>query len=305
MGRVLVLGSINSDLVVRIARLPRPGETVVGGEFAVYGGGKGANQAIAAARAGAAVAMIGCVGEDAYGAARLADLQREGIETSGVRRLAGVASGVALIGVDATGQNLIMVASGANHQATVAMGAALPCAAGDVALLQLELPLPVVAAGLAAARRAGALAILNAAPVDPAAAALLPDVDLLVVNEIEAADLLGAAADAVDAAVLRRLAALGPRQVVVTLGGAGVAVWDGAAAWRLPALPVTPVDTTGAGDAFCGVLAAGLAAGLDLAGAVRRGVVAGGLAVTRPGAQSSLPARAEIEAALGRLESAT
>lgn len=305
MGRVLVLGSINSDLVVRIARLPRPGETVVGGEFAVHGGGKGANQAIAAARAGAAVAMIGCVGEDAYGAERLADLQREGIETSGVRRLAGVASGVALIGVDATGQNLIMVASGANHHVTVAMGAALPCAAGDVVLMQLELPLPVVAAGLATARRAGALAILNAAPMDPAAAALLPEVDLLVVNEIEAADLLGTAAGEVDAAVLRRLAALGPRQVVVTLGAAGIAVWDGAVAWRLPALPVTPVDTTGAGDAFCGVLAAGLAAGLDLASAARRGIIAGGLAVTRPGAQSSLPTRAEIEAALGRLEPGT
>src|SRR5262245_60534353 len=121
MGRVLVLGSINSDLVVRLPRLPRPGETVLGGEFAVFGGGKGANQAIAAARAGAAVAIIGCVGDDAYGAERLADLQRDGIDVAGVRRLAGVASGVALIGVDAAGQNAIMVASGANARATPAM----------------------------------------------------------------------------------------------------------------------------------------------------------------------------------------
>ena len=298
MGRVLVLGSINSDLVVRLPRLPRPGETVLGGEFAVYGGGKGANQAIAAARAGAAVAMVGCVGDDAYGADRLADLQRERIDVTGVRRLTGVASGVALIGVDAAGENYILVASGANARATAAMADGLAFAPGDVLLMQLELPMAVVAAGLAAARRAGTPTILNAAPVNPEAAALLPGVDLLIVNEIEAADLLGEPAPAFDVPTLRRLTALGPRRVVVTLGGDGVALWDGERATHLPALPVTPVDTTGAGDAFCGVLAAGLAGGLDLAGAARRGVVAGGLTVTRPGAQSSLPTRAEIEAAL-------
>lgn len=301
MGRVLVLGSINSDLVVRLPRLPRPGETVLGGEFAVFGGGKGANQAIAAARAGAAVAMTGALGDDAYGAERLADLVREGIDTAGVRRLPGAASGVALIGVDSAGQNCIMVASGANARVTIEMAEALPCAAGDVVLLQLELPLPVVAAGLAAARHAGARAVLNAAPFHAEAAELLSLVDLLIVNELEAADLLGLPPGDLGAMAMARLAAFGPRQVVVTLGGAGVAVRDGARLTRLPALSVTPVDTTGAGDAFCGVVAAGLAAGLDLADAVRRGVVAGALAVTRPGAQQSLPHRSEIEPALERL----
>lgn len=301
MGRVIVLGSINSDLVVQVARLPRPGETVLGGTFAVHGGGKGANQALAAARAGGTVAMVGGLGDDAYGDDRLADLRREGIDCTGVRRFAGQASGVALIGVDATGENLIIVASGANHAVTPLMATAIPFAPGDVLLQQLEVPLDAVAAGLAAARRAGVPALLNAAPWNPAIAPLLSQVDLLIVNEVEAADLLGTPALTFDAATLARLAAHGPRQVIVTLGGDGVVVWDGARLSRIPALPVTPVDTTGAGDCFCGVLAAGLAAGLSLLDAARRGAAAGGLAVTRAGAQSSLPVRAEIEAALDRL----
>jgi len=308
VGRVVVLGSINSDLVVRVARLPRPGETVLGGEFAVYGGGKGANQAIAAARAGAAVSMTACLGDDAYGADRLADLVREGIDVTGVRQISGVASGVALIGVDADGQNSIMVASGANMHATAAMAEALPLATGDVLLTQLELPLPTVAAGLAAARRNGALAVLNVAPMDAAATELLTSVDVLIVNELEAADLLGRPRGAaptdlnVDASGLGQLAERGPRQVVVTLGERGVVAWDRGQVLTVPALQVVPVDTTGAGDAFCGVLAASLAAGRDLSTAIRRGVVAGGLAATRPGAQSSLPTHAEIETGVGQLE---
>ena len=302
MGRVVVLGSINSDLVVRVPRLPRPGETVLGGEFAVHGGGKGANQAIAAARAGAAVAMAGCLGDDAYGAERLADLRRAGIDVTHVQQLPGIASGVALIGVDAAGQNSIMVAAGANGRVTAAMVETLPLAPGDVLLAQLELPLPVVAAGLNAARRAGALVVLNAAPLHPAVGDLLAGVDVLVVNEVEAADLLGQAAARINEAALAALAGRGPTSVVVTLGADGVAFWEGGTMRHLPALPVTPVDTTGAGDAFCGVLAAGLAAGLDLAAAVGRGVVAGGLAVTRPGAQTGLPTADEIEAALVHLE---
>lgn len=301
MGRVIVFGSINSDLVVRVARLPRPGETVLGGEFAVHGGGKGANQAIAAARAGAAVVMAGCLGEDAYGAERLADLRDEGIDVAHVRRRPDAASGVALIGVDAAGQNSIMVAAGANSRVTPTMAEALPLAAGDVLLTQLELPVAAVAAALRAARRAGALAALNAAPMDTRIGDLLGEVDLLILNEVEAGDLLGRALPTIDAATLSELAARGPAGVVVTLGAGGVAFQGGENAYRVPALPVTAVDTTGAGDAFCGVLAAGLAAGLDLEAAVRRGSVAGGLAVTRAGAQPGLPRRVEIEAALPRL----
>jgi ribokinase len=278
---------------------------MLGGEFAVHGGGKGANQAIAAARAGATVTMAACLGDDDFGAARLADLVREGIDVAGVRRLPGSASGVALIGVDASGQNSIMVASGANARATPALVEAVNLTAGDVLLMQLELPLPVVAAGLRAARRAGALAILNAAPMTAAAAELLPAVDLLIVNEVEAADLLGEPAAPIDATTPWRLAARGPRQVIVTLGERGVLAGDGERTTAVPALPVVAVDSTGAGDAFCGVLAAGLAAGADLATAVRHGVVAGGLAVTRAGAQSSLPSWDEIAAALPRLSGAS
>lgn len=301
MGRVIVFGSINSDLVVRVARLPRPGETVLGGEFAVHGGGKGANQAIAAARAGAAVVMAGCLGEDAYGAERLADLRDEGIDVAHVRRLPDVASGVALIGVDAAGQNSIMVASGANSRVTPAMVEALPLVAGDVLLTQLELPIAAVAAALRAARRAGALAALNAAPMHARLGGLLGEVDLLIVNEVEAGDLLGRALATIEAATLSELAARGPAHVIVTLGAGGVAFQGDDHPYRVPALPVTPIDTTGAGDAFCGVLAAGLAAGLGLEAAVRRGSVAGGLAVTHAGAQAGLPRRVEIEAALPRL----
>jgi ribokinase len=274
---------------------------VLGGEFAIYGGGKGANQAIAAARAGAAVVMAGCLGDDTFGTERLADLCREGIDVAPVRRLSGTASGVALIGVDATGQNSIMVASGANSRVTPEIVSALRLTPGDVLLAQLELPLPVVAAGLSAARRAGALAVLNAAPMHPDVRELLPATDCLIVNEVEAADLLGRAVPEIDTATLAALVALGPRQVIVTLGAAGVVLQQDDMTWQVPALPVTPVDTIGAGDAFCGALAAGLAARLDLHAAARQGVVAGGLAVTQPGAQAGLPYAAEIAAALARL----
>ena len=306
MGRVIVLGSINSDLVVRVPRLPRPGETVLGGEFAVHGGGKGANQAIAAARAGAAVVMAGCLGDDAYGAERLADLRHAGIDVTHVRQLPSVASGVALIGVDAAGQNSIMVAAGANGRVTAAMVETLPLAPGDVLLAQLELPLPVVAAGLNAARRAGALVVLNAAPLDPAVGDLLAGVDVLVVNEVEAADLLDrervTLADAPEA--VSALLARGPVAVALTLGAQGVVVgWTGRGDERrhiaAPAVPV--VDTTAAGDAFVGALAAGLASGEDLFAAAEVAVVAGSLAVTRAGAQPSLPSRAELDDALRRL----
>lgn len=305
MAAVHVLGSINTDLVVQVTQLPRPGETVLGDEFAIFGGGKGANQAIAAARAGATVSMTGCLGQDAFGTARLADLRREGVMVDTVIQLPGVASGVALIGVDAAGQNSIIVAAGANGRITVEMAEQMALAPNTVLLTQLELPVPVVATGLAAARRAGLLTVLNAAPLHPATHELLPAVELLIVNEIEAAELLGEpVTPATGGSVLARLAARGPRQIVVTLGADGVLAWEANRLHRVPALPVTPVDTTGAGDAFVGVLAAALADGQELPIALRRGVVAGGLAVTRRGAQSSLPSRAEIEAALPHLPTA-
>jgi ribokinase len=298
MGRVVVLGSINSDLVVQVPRLPRPGETVLGGRFAVYGGGKGANQAIAAARAGGQVALIGGLGDDSYGDERTADLLAAGVDVADVRRLTGVASGVALIGVEASGQNVILVASGANMQVTSAMATAIEWQPGDVLLQQLEIPFATVKAGLEHARGHGVRTLLNAAPFDSAVVPLLPLVDVLIVNEVEAADLVGQPIVAFDRATFTRLAALGPRQIVVTLGGEGIVSWDDEQLAHTPALAVTPIDTTGAGDCFCGVVAAGLATGRSLGDAVRLGVVASGLAVTRPGAQSSMPYQPEIEAAL-------
>lgn len=301
-GRVIVVGGINTDLVARAATLPRPGETVVGGDFAIAGGGKGANAAVAAARLGAAVALVGRVGDDDFGRARLADLAAEGIDLGGVRRAPDAASGVALIVVDARGENTIVVAPGANALLDPGAVAELAVGPGDVVLGQLEIPLAATEAALRRARAAGATTILNAAPSDRACLPLLPLVDLLVVNEIEAADLLGSppiAPDNADAA-LGALLALGPGAAAITLGAHGAVVGRGDARRHFPAPRVAVVDTTAAGDACCGALAARLAAGDDLFAAAARAVVAGSLAVTTAGAQPSLPRREEVERLLAR-----
>lgn len=301
-GRVVVVGSVNTDLVVRTATLPRPGETVPGGDFAVVGGGKGANAAVAAARLGATVAMVACVGEDAFGQARLADLAREGIGVGAVARSAEAPSGVALIIVDERGENSIIVVPGANGLLGPERVANLDLGPGDLLLTQLEVPLPTAEAALRRARAAGATTVLNAAPYVPAVASFLPLVDALVVNELEAADLLGWARIAVETALeaVGALLARGPGAVALTLGAHGAFVGRGDDRRHLPAPVVTVVDTTAAGDAFTGALAAGLAAEDDFFAAARRGVVAGSLAVTRPGAQPSLPRRDEVAALLAR-----
>lgn len=296
-GRVVVVGGVNTDLVVRTGALPRPGETVLGEDFAVVGGGKGANAAVAAARLGAATAMVACLGADDFGRARLADLEREGIAVAGVRRAAGAASGVALIVVDARGENTIVVAPGANGLLAPDAVAGLACAPGDVLLVQLEVPLAATEAALHRARAAGATTALNAAPYHAACLPLLPLVDLLIVNEIEAGDLLGGerVALANAAGAVEALLGRGPGAAAITLGPDGAVVGRAGEARHFPAPPVAVVDTTAAGDAFCGALAAGLAAGDDLFAAARRAVVAGSLAVTKAGAQPSLPRREEVE----------
>jgi ribokinase len=299
-GRVVVVGSVNTDLVARTRVLPRPGETVSGASFMVAGGGKGANAAVAAARQGAAVALVACLGDDDFGAARLADLAGEGIDLAGVRRSSAASSGVALIIVDERGENSIVVVSGTNGLLTPTLAEEVALAPGDVMLTQLEVPLPTVEAALRRARAAGAVSMLNAAPYQPAVAELLPLIDVLIVNELEAADLLGAppltSERALDAA--EALRARGTGAAAITLGAAGAVV--AAADWhdRLPAPAVTVVDTTGAGDAFTGTLAAGLAASLHLHEAAERAIAAGSLTVTRAGAQPSLPTRAEVDALL-------
>jgi len=300
-GRVVVVGSVNMDLVVRVERHPRPGETVLGRGHASHPGGKGANQAVAAARLGAAAHMVACVGDDDEGRALLAALRQAGVDVSQVR-VGARPTGVAFIQVDDAGQNSIVVSPGANAEVSAEDVAALDLAGAAVVMLQLEVPLDTVLAAARAARRAGAAALLNVAPAQPLTAAQLADVTHLLVNEHEAAVLLGSDAGRVTAdprGAARGLTALAP-VAVVTLGAAGAA-WaarDGGEG-RQPAFPVSVVDTTAAGDAFAGALAARLAAGeSELAAAVRYACAAGSLATAREGAQPSLPTAAEVEAAL-------
>lgn len=294
---VLVAGSLNVDLTVRVPHLPEPGETVLGSTYSVTPGGKGANQAVACARAGAEVRMLGAVGQDGY-----ADLLRESLSESGVDlgplRSVDVPTGAALIGVAEGGENSIMVASGANARLAAEH---LPDLSGVSHLvMQLEIPLDAVTAYARAARTAGVRVALNAAPAQPLGTSLLADLDLLVVNEGElktVSDAAGLSGDVLSRA--RGLQNLGPATVVVTLGGRGcLAVTDGEPL-TLPAFPVTVVDTTGAGDTFVGVLIAGLSRGEELESALRRAGAAAALACTKAGAQPSMPTRAEIEAFLG------
>jgi ribokinase len=317
-GRVVVVGSVNVDLVVVAPRLPGPGETVTGGDVARHHGGKGGNQAVAAARLGASVAFVGAVGEDDFGVAARAALEAEGIDVTHLG-VAARPTGVALIVVDARAENLIAVAPGANASPTAASVtaalAALAVGPGDVVLACREIPSDAVRAALATSRAAGAVAVLNPAPADGLDPATIALADVLTPNEAELALLAvagSAGAAGVDAhggpdaadveSTARRLLADGPsgRAVVVTLGAAGALAVpaDGPAA-RIPALLVAPVDTTGAGDAFNGALAVGLAAGLPLAEAVRRAVAAAGLSTTRAGARGGMPTAAELAAFLG------
>jgi ribokinase len=301
---IAVVGSLNMDLVVRAPRLPRPGETLSGGPFATYPGGKGANQAVAAARLGARVAMIGRVGDDAFGRELLAGLAADGVDTAAVLATPHTSSGVALIAVEDGGQNMIVIAPGANAALAVAdvEAAAALLGACRVLLLQLESPLPAVTRAAQIARAAGATVILNPAPAPagPLPADLLAAVDYIVPNETEAAALLdgqtsGGPRD--QARSLREL--LDVPAAVVTIGRRGAAMADATGATLQPAFPVQAVDATAAGDAFIGGFAAALVAGLAPADALRWGCAAGALAATRPGAQASLPSRAELLALLG------
>jgi ribokinase len=299
---VLVIGSSNTDLVCRASRLPRPGETVRGSSFETFAGGKGANQAVAAARAGASVVFCGAVGDDGYGSARLADLATEDIDVSRVRVVAGGTSGVALIVVGQDGENQIVLVPGTNDRVDpAAAAAALQSTACSVLSLTLEIPFETVAHVLGASRPE-AVVVLNAAPFDARVVACLPSIDVLVCNEIEAGDLLERAVSAETAgAAGADLLALGPRAAIITLGSRGAVLAGVDGVHHVPAPAVDVVDSTGAGDAFCGALAAWIAAGSPLADAVRAGVAAGSLAVTRDGAQPSLPRRAEIVELLSRM----
>jgi ribokinase len=292
MSRVVVVGSINVDLVVAAGHLPRPGETVIGGMFTRHPGGKGANQAVAAARAGASVLMIGAVGNDADGDESVAALRAEGIDVSGIHAT-DAPTGVAIIAVAPDGENQIVVASGANAlvAADDASLANLPPGPG-VMLTCLEVPMPAVVAAVAAAARIGMQAVLNPAPAQALPREVIASGAILTPNAEELLAMTGT--HDMDAG-LASLIAAGARAVVVTLGANGAFLARDTRRTSLPGREVVVVDTTGAGDAFSGVLAAWLAHGHDLDEAAAAANCAARLSVTRAGARDGMPSRSAIE----------
>jgi ribokinase len=293
---IVVVGSANVDLVVPVDVLPAPGQTVLGDDHLRAAGGKGANQAVAAARLGRRVSMVGRVGDDDEGRRLLSSLSAAGVDISHVRTTSAVPTGIALITVDRAGENTIAVSPGANARVSTSdverAGEALRSAA--VTLLQLEVALGTVTA---AALAAGGTVLLNPAPAAPLPPELLASVDVLVPNRSELG-LLAQVAEPRDlegaVAAVRRLPA--ELAVVVTLGSEGALVVAGDRVEHVPAIPVDAVDATGAGDAFCGGLADGLARGVELVDAVRWAVRVAALATTRWGAQPSMPTREDVEA---------
>jgi ribokinase len=316
-GRVIVVGSVNVDLVAHAERLPAPGETLTGASFSEHDGGKGANQAVAAARLGAQVAFVGAVGRDAYGLRARAALDREGIDLAGLRTVEA-ATGVALILVDAQGENMIAVSSGANALLTAADVTealeTLAPASGDVVLVGHEIPTLSAKHALRMGRGAGATTVLNPAPAGAIDRAVFGLADVLTVNRIELAAIVeaesgrvgragGANGDPVDSAgTLLQANAEGDgvaRAVVVTLGAGGaVVVTSDAPPVDLPAREIGAIDAVGAGDTFAGALAAGLAAGQDVPGAARRAVAAASISTKRAGAREGMPTVDELAAFL-------
>ncbi len=293
MSCIAVVGSINQDIVIRVPRIPRPGETVHHGRLARYAGGKGANQAVAAARAGATVSMLAAVGTDPDGDDLLRGLIAEGVDTTHVARVDSAATGTALIAVDDAGANSIAVAEGANFEIDPAdITSAIAGIQPDAVIGQREVPDDVTNAAFGAAPPG--LRVLNVSPVDEGVAIDFALVDIAVVNEIEAAQLTADSNADDPAALARALATRTHRGCVVTLGGQGLVAHVDGQTHVQPAFPTTVVDTTGAGDAFCGVFAAALAAGRPVETALRWGQAAGALAAATPGAQPSMPRRHDI-----------
>lgn len=296
---ITVIGSINLDLIASIDRLPGPGETVPGSGFKTSPGGKGANQALAAARAGAKVRMLGAVGKDAFAADALACLKEGKVDLSGVREAHAV-TGTALILVDAKGENMIAVVPGANDTVLPGDLAKAFLEKGEIVLLQHEIPLATVEAALDAAAAVGAVSVLNTAPFRAEAASFLHKADYVVANETEF-DLYGEALGLSGrdrAARMRAFVETTGRTIIVTLGDEGVLAASPSEFLTVPALKITPIDTVGAGDTFCGYFGAGLATGLALEKALVRAAAAGSLACLKPGAQPAIPQAKEVDAAL-------
>jgi ribokinase len=298
--KVVIVGSLNMDLVTRAERLPRGGETLIGKSFATVPGGKGANQAVAAARLGAEVAMVGCVGDDAYGEQLRGALLVEGIDCRAVRAVEG-SSGVALIVVDDSSQNAIVIVAGGNGQLSPELVAQADGVLqdADVVICQLEVPMATVGHTLKRSRELGKTVILNPAPASgPLPAEWYAAIDYLIPNESEASALSGVAVDSLASAEVAagHLLAAGAGKVIITLGAQGSLFANGQGFEHFPAPKVKALDTTAAGDTFVGGFAAALAAGKSEAEAIRFGQVAAALSVTRAGAQPSIPTLSDVQA---------
>jgi ribokinase len=297
---VFVLGSINQDFVLKVERRPEPGETVTNAELSTHNGGKGANQAAAAALLGASVTILGRVGDDEFGEPLVRALEEKGIDTGLVERASGASTGAALITVTPDGENAITVAPGANRSLAPEDVDAAAGAIGDARVLvaQMEIPVESVLRAVEVAVERGTRALVNLAPTFEVPRGLLEKLDPLVVNEHEAAFLLGSVVEGVDGALSAapKLLSLGPRSAVITVGEAGAVFASGDATEHFSAPEVDVVDTTGAGDAFVGALATQLARDAQLEEAVAYAVRAGAAAVTREGAQGALPTPEVVEA---------
>ena len=300
MSRIVVVGSLNIDLVVQTPRMPQPGETIKGESFHVIPGGKGANQAVAAARQGAQVTMIGSVGADDFGLRQKQCLDQDGIDLAYLTIDPQRSTGVALITVDETGQNSIVIVPGANGTITPAQIDAAQAAIcnADMLICQLEIPLDAVTRAVDLAHAHNVPVILNPAPAYPLERSLFEKITYLIPNETEAGLLTGLAVNELYPAreAAAQLQRLGVQTVILTLGADGVLIADGNNVTHEAAVPVKAVDTTAAGDAFVGSFAVAVTEGQSVIEAVRRAKHAAALAVTKFGAQSSLPTRAEVEA---------
>ena len=293
VAQLVVVGSVNTDLMLRVPRQPRAGETLSGHGFTVQPGGKGANQAVAAARLGANTALIGCVGEDDFGNQAIAALTHGGVDVRHVCRIADRPTGVALIMTDDDGENCIALDSGANAMLGSTQVAAAEALIANASLLlcQLEVPSQAVTTALALARANGVPTALNPSPFAPVARSLIAGLEFVIPNRIEASELTGIRIDDMDSAVAaaRSLHALGAAQVLLTLGADGVLWCNGGDCEHLPAQPVQVVDTTGAGDTFAGAFAAARLRGATVRESIQFGQRAAGHSVQRRGAQPSMP----------------
>lgn len=302
--RITVIGSSNVDLIMKLPHLPEMGETVTDGQFVQVFGGKGANTAVAAARAGGHVTFVNAVGDDPYAPTMLESLERDGIDTTQILRVGGVHSGTALVMFDGAGRNYLAVAPGANYALTPEHVEACESiiASSSMVLMQMEIPDQTIERGLRIASDAKVPVLFNWAPARQSTLKVDSRMTVLVVNENEASALTGIAvadaAAAIDAAT--KLATQGPATVIVTLGTHGAVVCEAGQSTIIPAFTVRAVDTTAAGDTFCGALAVALSEGVPLENAVRFASAAAAISVTRVGAQPSIPTRLEIEEFLHR-----